>query len=63
MAMSNMVEPNSRIKCVDLLVRIAGLDRDTGEKRQGGVAVQINLGNMLGSSLGGASYQTIVSEQ
>ena len=63
MAMSNMVEPNSRIKCVDLLVRIAGLDRDSGEKRQGGVAVQINLGNMLGSSLGGASYQTIVSEQ
>ena len=63
MAMSNMIEPNSRIKCVDLLVRIAGLDRDSGEKRQGGVAVQINLGNMLGSSLGGASYQTIVSEQ
>lgn len=51
MAMSNMVEPNSRLKAIEQLTRIAGLDRDTGEKKQGGVAVQINFGSALGSGL------------
>jgi len=63
MATSNMVEPNSRLKAVDLLVRIAGLDRDSGTRQAGGVAVQINLGNMLGSSLvTPQSFNTVVSE-
>jgi hypothetical protein len=55
LATSNMVEPNSRLKAIDLITRIAGLDKGSEEKKSGGVAVQINLGSALGSSLGGAT--------
>ncbi len=51
MAMSNMVEPNSRLKAIEQLTRIAGLDRDTGQQKQGGVAVQINFGPDMGRAL------------
>lgn len=64
MAMSNMVEPAARLKSIELLNRIAGLERDSGDKKAGGVAVQINLGNVLGSTFGGPqTYSAIVSEQ
>lgn len=64
MAMSNMVEPAARLKSIELLNRIAGLERDSGEKKTGGVAVQINLGNVLGSTFGHPqTYSAIVSEQ
>lgn len=51
MAISNMIEPNSRLKAIEQLTRIAGLDRDSGEKKQGGVAVQINFGSVMGGGL------------
>lgn len=54
LATSSMVEPNARLKAVDMLSRIAGLDKPTEEKSQGkgGVAVQINFGSALGANLG-----------
>jgi hypothetical protein len=60
MAMSNMVEPAARLRAIQQLSDIAGLNKDTGEKRQGGVAVQINLGSALGSSLGGYTHDSQV---
>jgi len=53
MATSDMVEPAVRLKAIDMLKQIAGLDKGTEDKKQGGVAVQINLGSALGSSLAG----------
>lgn len=51
MATSDMVEPAARLKAIDMLTRIAGLDKHAEEKKNGGVAVQINFGGALGSTL------------
>lgn len=51
LATSPVVEPAVRLKAIDQLARIAGLDKATEEKKGGGVAVQINLGgNIFGAT-------------
>lgn len=60
LATSDMVEPAARLKAIDMLTRIAGLDKNTEEKKSGGVAVQINFGGALGSSLANAAQEARV---
>lgn len=60
MATSEMVEPAARLKAIDMLTRIAGLDKHTEEKKGGGVAVQINFGGALGGALATAAQEARV---
>ena len=57
LATSSLVEPAARLKSIDLLTKIAGLDKSNEEKGKGGVAVQINFGSGLPGAASFAAYE------